>query len=67
MVSRESDQLIVLGGWESRSHGEAADSSTQPAGGFIDRTVGPDQSMPTSLRAIAQDSSSELSCGSECC
>ena len=28
---RESDQLIVLGGWESHSQGEGADSDTKPA------------------------------------
>jgi hypothetical protein len=29
----ESDQLIVLGGWESHPHGEGADSHPQPARG----------------------------------
>ena len=28
---RESDQLVVLGGWESHSQGEGADSDTKPA------------------------------------
>ena len=38
---RESDQLIVLGGWESHSPGEGADSDTKPAKetltGLLDR------------------------------
>ena len=58
MVSRESDQLIVLGGRESRSQGEAVDSLTELAQETLTGHGGLEPSMPTSLRGIAKSSAS---------
>ena len=53
-VVRESDQSTVLGGRESRSHGEGADRNTQPAKETWTGREGPEQTMPTSLQGIAK-------------
>ena len=56
---RESDQSTVLGGRESRSHGEGADRNTQPVKETWTGREGPEQTMPTSLQGIAKKAKSQ--------
>ena len=58
-VVRESDQSTVLGGRESRSHGEGADRNTQPVKETWTGREGPEQTMPTSLQGIAKKAKSQ--------
>ena len=54
MTTRESDPLIVLRERESRSHGEGADSHTEPAQETLTGHEGPEIAMRTSLQGIAK-------------
>ena len=53
MTFRESDPLMVLGGRESRSQGDAVDRGSQPAKETGAGHDGPGKRLPTSLRGIA--------------
>lgn len=53
-TNRESDQLIILCGRESRLHGEGVDGSMDSAKETLTGHAGSEQLMPTSLQGISQ-------------
>jgi hypothetical protein len=53
MASRESERFIVLGGRDSRPHGEGTAKPSQPAKETAPGSR-PDMLLPTSLREIAR-------------
>ncbi|NLK51124.1 MAG: hypothetical protein GX295_01580 [Syntrophomonadaceae bacterium] len=54
MTYRETDQLVVLGGRESRLQGKGVDRNMQPAKVTLTGQAGPEKLMQTSLQGIAQ-------------